>query len=107
MQCICFQGEIRQIVQPVVQELFPNLKLAVTSSRNNFGNRVYYLINISLWTQYYRIAGRLSLFMRRCNPGAKGVPKHGNNRHSGQNHPQIWDCIDAVPPYVLGGHNLL
>jgi len=50
-----------------------------------------------------RIAGRLSFFMLRCNPGATQVPKHGKYGHSGQNHPQIWDCMDTIPPYVRGG----
>jgi hypothetical protein len=54
-----------------------------------------------------RVAGRPSFFMLRCNPGAKGVPKHGNYGHCGQNYPEIRDYIDAVPPYVRGGHNLL
>jgi hypothetical protein len=42
-----------------------------------------------------------------CNSGATQVPKHGNNGRSGQKHTQIWDCMDAVPLYVLGGHYLL
>jgi len=43
----------------------------------------------------------------RCNPAAKGVPKHGSNKRSGQNYPQRWDYLDGIPPYVQGGHDLL